>query len=141
MSRILVLRRVAVVGGATAAALALGAGAATAHHCYIPMYSLNGPASANWEVITAEGGAAGLAGYTAACDAAVQGGYDALEAAGLPVGIKIKVSKTIGDPKNEGRMNPNGADGKGLEYFGAGSTLADEMVMTWIAAAKDVDCG
>lgn len=81
-----------------------------------------------------------FAGYTAACDAAVEEGYDALRAAGLPVGIKIKTNKTIGDPKNEGRMNPNGANGKGLEYFGAESTLADEMVMTWIAAADATDC-
>ena len=28
---------------------------------------------------------------------------------------------TIGDPKETGRTNPNGADGVGLEYFGAGS--------------------
>ena len=37
-------------------------------------------------------------------------------------------------------MNPNGANGKGLEYFGAGSTLADDMVTTWIVAAA-AECG
>jgi hypothetical protein len=35
---------------------------------------------------------------------------------------------TIGDPKGTERIpNPNGANSKGLEYFGAGSTLPDEM--------------
>lgn len=140
MSRTRLIRRVAVVGGATATALALGAGAASAHHCHIPMYSLNGPVSANWEVYSAERGAGEIAGYTAACDAPVEAGYDALRAEGLPVGIKIKVDKTIGDPKDEGRMNPNGADGTGLEYFGAGSTLAEDMVITWITAADATVC-
>jgi len=57
------------------------------------------------------------------------------------VGIKIFEHITIGDPKGTGgSSNPNGANGKGLEYFGAGSTLAEEMVMTWIEAASAYDC-
>ena len=138
-------RPLLAVGGATAA-LFIAAPAALAHHCYIPMYSLNGPTSANWLVFSAEDGAAmptnedGSGGYVAACDAAADAGYDALRAARLPVGIKIFEHMTIGDPKEKGRMNPNGANNKGLEYFGAGSTLADTMVTTWIEGAKSVDC-
>jgi len=139
------VRRLGVVAGGTTAAIALAAGSASAHHCFIPMYSLNGPASANWLVFSAEDGAAMEAGYTAACDGAVDAGYDALRAAGLPVGIKIFERMTIGDPHpeegTEGRIpNPNGADGRGLEYFGAGSTLPMEMVMTWIEGAESYTC-
>lgn len=134
------VRRLGVVAVGTTAAIALAAGSASAHHCYIPMYHFNGPQSDSWFVATAEIGADELAGYTAECAGAVAAGYDALEAAGLPVAIKIKATKTIGDPKDEGKMNPNGADGKGLEYFGAGSTLAAAMVGTWIAAADDYVC-
>ena len=47
---------------------------------------------------------------------------------------------TIGDPKHEGRMNPNGANGKGLEYFGAGSGVPVEMVTTWIEGAQGASC-
>ena len=48
---------------------------------------------------------------------------------------------TIGDPKGVERIpNPNGANGKGMEYFGAGSTLPDEMVTTSIAAADAYAC-
>ena len=134
------LRRRVLVGTAATAALALGAAPAMAHHCYVPMYTLNAPASANWLVFSAEDGAALLAGYEAACDDAAAAGYDALEAAGMPVGIKIFEKMTIGDPKGGGNSNPNGANGIGLEYFGAGSTLADEMVMTWIEAADAHAC-
>lgn len=134
------VRRAGVVAAGTTAAIALAAGSASAHHCYVPMYSLNGPTSANWFVVSAEDGAALLAGYTAPCDGAAQAGYDALQDAGMPVAIKIKESKTIGDPKDEGKMNPNGANGKGLEYFGAGSMLADDMVSTWIGAASGHAC-
>jgi hypothetical protein len=140
MSRIRLVRRASVVGTAAVAAVVVSAASASAHHCYVPMYSLNGPQSDVWEVYTAESGAADIVGYTAPCEGAVEAGYDALEAAGLPVGIKIKVSKTIGDPKEEGKMNPNGADGRGLEYFGAGSTLADDVLGTWIGAASAATC-
>jgi hypothetical protein len=142
MSRHTALRRLATVGGGTVTAIALTAAAASAHHCFVPMHSLNGPQSASWDVYSAERGAAEIAGFVAECDGAVEAGYDALEAAGLPVGIKIKATKTIGDPNDTGRIpTNNGANGKGLEYFGAGSTLADDMVMTWIAAAAAYDCG
>ncbi len=133
-------RRTLTLGVGAIAALTLGSTAASAHHCYIPMYSLNGPTSTNWEVFSAERGAAEVAGYTPSCGTGAEAGYAALRAAGLPVGIKIKTTKTIGDPKDEGKMNPNGANGKGLEYFGAGSTLADDMVTTWIVAAA-AECG
>jgi hypothetical protein len=141
MSRTTSLRRGALIGVAAASALAIGAGPALAHHCYVPMYSLEGPSSPNWLVISAEGGAAELAGFVAPCPEAADAGYDALESAGLPVGIKIFEKMTIGDPKATGRTNPNGADGHGLEYFGAGSTLAEDMVFTWIGAASGYDCG
>lgn len=141
MSRFTALRRIATVGGGAVTAIAITAAAASAHHCYVPMYSLNGPQSASWEVYSAERGAAELFGFEAECDGAVQAGYDALQAAGLPVGIKIKATKTIGDPNDTGRIpTKNGANGKGLEYFGAGSTLADDIVGTWIDAAESYDC-
>lgn len=135
-----IVRRGAVVAGGAATALAVTAGAASAHHCFIPMNTLNGPVSASWFVVSAEDGAVIEAGYTPACAGAVEAGYAALEAAGLPVAIKIKATKTIGDPRDLGRMNPNGANGKGLEYFAAGSTLPFEMVGTWIAGAEAHDC-
>lgn len=141
MSRSIV-RRGLMAGAAAAAALALGAAPAMAHHCFIPIYgSLSGPQSPNWFVASAELGAAELAGFPTMCDEARTAGYDALRAAGLPVGIKIFEKMTIGDPKGEGRMNPNGANGKGLEYFGAGSPLPEQMVGTYIEAASAVDCG
>jgi hypothetical protein len=135
------MRRLGVVTAAAAAAIAVTATGASAHHCFVPMYSLDGPASANWFVVSAEDGAALIAGYEAGCDEAVDAGYDAVRAAGLPVGIKIFEKMTIGDPKGTGRIpNPNGADGRGLEYFGAGSTLPDEMVGTWIDGASSYSC-
>lgn len=135
------LRRFGVVTAAAAAAVAVTAGSASAHHCFVPMYSLDGPTSSNWFVVSAEMGASFLAGFEPDCDEAVDAGYDALRADGLPVGIKIFEKMTIGDPKDAGRVpTPNGADGRGLEYFAAGSTVADEMVTTWIAAADAHDC-
>lgn len=140
MSIIRTIRRPALVGAAALTALAVGAAPAMAHHCYVPMYSLAGPTSANWFVISAEEGAELVEGYVPECDGGADAGYAALKAAGMPVGIKIFEKMTIGDPKETGRTNPNGANGVGLEYFGAGSTLADDMVATWIAGAK-AECG
>jgi hypothetical protein len=135
------IRRGAFVGVAAAGAVVLGAAPAMAHHCYVPMYSLNGPTSSSWLVFSAEAGAAEIVGYEAGCDEAVEAGYAALRSEGLPVGIKIFARMTIGHPKESGgSQNPNGANGVGLEYFGAGSTLAEEMVMTWIEGAESVDC-
>ena len=137
------LRRAGLAVAATGTAAVLAAAPAMAHHCFIPMYSLDAPASTNWFPLTAEDGA-GFEGYVAECDAAVDAGYAALHAAGLPVGIKIFEKMTIGDPKgtfeNSRIPTKNGANGVGLEYFGAGSTLADEMVMTWIAGAESYTC-
>ena len=134
------LRRPALVGAAAVTALAVGAAPAMAHHCFVPMYSLDGaPASANWFVLSAEDGA-GYEGYVAECDAAVDAGYAALRASGLPVGIKIFEKMTIGDPKHTGRLNPNGANGKGLEYFGAGSELPFQMIEAFVEGAESVDC-
>jgi hypothetical protein len=134
------MRRLGVVAAAATTAVAVTATSASAHHCFVPMYTLDGPTSANWLVLTAEDGA-GYGGFTAECDEAAEAGYDALRAAGLPVAIKIFEKMTIGDPKGTDRIpTPNGADGKGLEYFGAGSTLPDEMVSTWVAAAAAHDC-
>jgi hypothetical protein len=140
MARSTLIRRAVLAAGAATASLALTATSASAHHCFIPMYSLNGPTSANWFVVSAEEGAMLEAGYTAPCEGAADAGYDALRAARLPVGIKIFEHMTIGDPKETGRMNPNGANNKGLEYFGAGSTLPFHMVGTWIGAASAYDC-
>lgn len=123
------------VGGA--AALGLGVSAASAHHCYIPMYSLNAPASPNWLTFTAQDGAMLIAGYQAECDEAVEAGYAALRAINGPVAIKIFEKKVIG----EGSNNPNRDNGKGLEDFVEGSTLADEMVGVWIEGAESVECG
>lgn len=134
------VRRGLTAGAAAVAAVALGAAPAMAHHCFIPMYSLQAPTSSNWAVFTAEMGAELEAGYVTECDAAREAGYDALEAAGLPVGIKIFAKMTIADPHETWRMAPNGANGKGLEYFGAGSELPYQMVGTYIAGASQVDC-
>ena len=135
------MRRLGVVSAAAAATVAVTAASASAHHCYVPMYTLNAPTSANWFVISAEQGAEMMAGFVAPCDEAADAGYDALRAEGLPVGIKIFEKMTIGDPKETGgSRNPNGANGVGLEYFGAGSTLADDMLVTWIDGASAYDC-
>jgi hypothetical protein len=134
------VRRPALVGAAALTAFALGAAPAMAHHCYVPMYSLNGPTSPNWFVLDAETAARFVVGYEAPCQAAVDAGYAALREQGLPVGIKIFEKMTIGDPKETGRTNPNGANSKGLEYFGEGSPLADQMVAEWMEAASGVAC-
>ena len=134
------VRRLGVVTAGAAAAVAVTAASASAHHCFIPMHSLDGPTSSNWFVISAEMGA-GFEGYAAACDGARDAGYAALRDAGLPVALKVFEKMTIGDPKGVERIpNPNGADGKGLEYFGAGSTLPEEMVATYVAGADAYDC-
>jgi len=134
------LRRAGLAIAATGTAAVLAAAPAMAHHCFVPMYSLDGPSSPNWFVMSAADGALFEAGYEPACDAAVDAGYDALRDAGLPVGLKIFEKMTIGDPQHTGRMNPNGADGKGLEYFGAGSELPFQMVETFIEGAESADC-
>ena len=133
------VRRLGVVAAGAAAAIAVTAASASAHHCFVPMYSLDGPQSANWFVLSAEDGA-GFEGYAADCDGARDAGYAALRDGGLPVGLKIFEKMTIGDPKHTGRMNPNGANGKGLEYFGAGSPLPEQMVATYIAGAEAYTC-
>jgi hypothetical protein len=153
------LKRAGVVTAASTALVLAGTTSASAWHCFVPMYSLNGPTQdKNWIVFTAEVGAAEIAGYSTPCDEARDAGYAALEEAGLPVGIKIFEKMTIGEGANlidtleEGEHGPtgsgqgatqnrNGADGKGLEYFMSGSTLPDEMLATYIAAAETVDCG
>ena len=136
-------RRSATVVAAAGAALAISAGAASAHDCFIPMQSLNGPASANWEPLTAQDGALFMLGYEAPCDGAVKAGYAALKAAKLPVGIKIY----LGSNANEQHMtigsnskNPNLANGKGLENFVAGSPVPEQMITTWVAAASAHPC-
>jgi hypothetical protein len=137
------IKRAGVVTGAATALVVMGATSASAHHCYIPMYSLNSPASANWIVFTAEDGAALFGGFETGCDAASDAGYAALEDADLPAGIKLFEKMTIGAPtegaQGAGR-NPNGANGIGLEYFGSGSTLAEDMVATYIEGASSVTC-
>ena len=134
-------RRALFTGVGAVGALAFGISSASAHHCFIPMYSLNGPTSANWFVVSAQEGALLEENYEAQCDAAAAAGYAALRAAKLPVGIKIFEKMTIGDPKGTGRMNPNGANNVGLEYFGADSELPFQMVGTWMAAAEATNCG
>ena len=129
-------------GSAALTAIAVGGAPAMAHHCFVPVYTLDrSPTSENWFVVSAELGAVFEASYEAPCDGAVDAGYDALRAAGLPVGIKIFEKMTIGDPKEQDRLNPNGADGGGLEYFGAGSELPFQMIETYIEGAKGPDCG
>ena len=137
------VRRSATVLAAAGATLAISAAAASAHDCFIPMYSLNGPSSANWEPITAELAANNFAGFPTPCAGAAKAGYAALKAAGLPVGIKIY----LGSNANEEFMtlgshsaNPNLANGKGLDNFEAGSPVPDQMLGTWIAAAAAYPC-
>ena len=133
------LRRLGVVTAGAAAAIAVTSAGASAHHCFVPMYSLSGPTSSNWFVLSAADGA-GFEGYTAECAGADEAGYAALRAAGLPVGLKVFEKMTIGDPQHTGRTNPNGANGVGLEYFGDGSPLPGQMVETYIAGASAYDC-
>ncbi|HSP60361.1 MAG TPA: hypothetical protein VLO09_04810 [Ornithinimicrobium sp.] len=137
------LRRGVLATVAGTAAVAMAAGSASAHHCFVPMYSLNGPSSPNWDVYSAERAAAELAGVVPGCDEAADAGYAALRAEGLPVGIKIFTKMVIGDPKGvRGQVpNPNGANGKGLEDFVAGSDLADDLLGTWIGTVMTYDCG
>ena len=137
------VRRSATVVAAAGAALAITAGAASAHDCFIPMYSLNGPQSANWEALTAQDGAFFMAGYEAPCDGAVKAGYAALKAAKLPVGLKIYVGSNANDEHmtlGSHSANPNLADGKGLEHFPAGSPLPEQMIFTWVAGASAYPC-
>ena len=132
-------RPLLALGGATAA-IVVAAPAALAHHCFIPMYSLDGPVSENWFVVSAELGAMFEAGYPTECEEAADAGYAALREAKLPVGIRVFEKMVIGDPKHTGRMNPNGANNVGLEYFEAGSGLPAMMVGTYIQGAETVDC-
>ncbi len=116
MSRPRSIRRPAFVGAAALTAVAVGAAPAMAHHCLIPMYSLNGPTSANWFVVSVEMGA-GFEGYTAPCDAAVDVGYAALRAEGLPVGVEIFEKMVIGDARaslRDDRDVHRGRRGRGL---------------------------
>ena len=136
-------RRSATVVAAAGAALAISAGAASAHDCFVPVYNLNAPQSANWETLNAEQGAGFIFDYTAPCAGASKAGYAALKAAGLPLGIKIY----IGSNANEEHMtigshsqNPNQADGKGLENFVAGSEVPFQMIGTWVEAASAYPC-
>jgi hypothetical protein len=69
-------RRLGVVTAAAAATVAVTATSASAHHCFVPMYTLDGPTSSNWFVVSAEMGA-GFEGYTAECDGASEAGYAA----------------------------------------------------------------
>jgi hypothetical protein len=133
------VRRLGVVTAAAAAAIAMTATSASAHHCFVPMYSLDGPTSSNWFVLSAEMGA-GFEGYEAGCAGARDAGYAALRSAGLPVALKVFEKMTIGDPLHLGRTNPNGTNGKGLEYFGAGSPLPGQMVATYVAGADAYAC-
>ena len=137
------LRRGLLATAAGTAAVAMAAGSASAHHCFVPMYTLNGPSSPNWFVMTAESAAADEMGFEVTCREAADAGYAALQEAGLPVGIKLFAKMTIGDPKGvRGQVpNPNGANGKGLEDFEAGSTLPFVILDTWMGAASSYDCG
>ena len=135
-------RRSATVLAAAGTALAISAGAASAHDCFIPMYTLNAPQSANWETLTAEDGARFIFEYEAPCAGATKAGYAALKAAKLPVGVRIYIGSnaagemTIGG----GSQNPNLANGKGLENFEAGSELPFQMIGTFVDAASHHAC-
>ena len=135
-------RRSATVVAAAGAALAVTASAASAHDCFIPMYSLNAPTSANWESINAEQIAGFGLGYQAPCAGASQAGYAALKAARLPVGVKIYVgSNAAGEMTIGGHSaNPNLANGKGLDNFEAGSELPFQVAGVWVDAASHYVC-
>ena len=134
MSVISTVRRPALVAAAALTAIAVGAAPAMAHHCFVPMYTSPDRLAQLVRRRRPDRRAAhprlrgrlrgGRRGRLRS-----PGGRRASRSA-----IKIFEKMTIGDPKETGRTNPNGADGRGLEYFGAGSTVADEMVATWIEA-------
>ena len=75
MSVLRTIRRPALVATAALAAITVGAAPAMAHHCFVPMYSLNEPASPNWFPVSAELGAFFEVEYVA--DAARKGGPEA----------------------------------------------------------------
>ena len=135
-------RRSVTVAAAAGAALAITAGAASAHDCFIPMYSLNGPVSANWEAINAEQIAGFGFGYEAPCAGASKAGYAALKAARLPVGVKIYVGSNAAGEMTIGQhsANPNLANGKGLDNFEAGSELPFQLAGVWYDAASQYVC-
>lgn len=154
------IKRAGIVTAASAALVLAGTSSASAWHCFLPVYDLDRqPASANWFVAGADEGAFYLAGYTTRCTGAADAGYAALEAAGMPVGIRIFEKMTIGEGNNNHKLaedpnymgpsgsgqgaehNPNGGDGKGLEYLGAEPEWLMDMIGTYIAAAETVDCG
>jgi hypothetical protein len=132
MSRI----RLSAALAGTVALVVGGATAASAHHCYIGTPTTHGPQSSNWFHITVEDAAAMFFGFEAECSAQSDAGYAALKDAGLPSSVKIFEKMTIG----EGSQNPNGANGKGLEYFGAGSTVADDALATFVETAGATSC-
>ncbi|HSE10399.1 MAG TPA: hypothetical protein VLB29_17180 [Nocardioidaceae bacterium] len=152
------LRRAGVVAAASTALVLVGTSSASAWHCFLPVYDLDrAPASANWFVAGAEEGAFYLAGYTTPCAGAVDAGYAALEAAGMPVGIRIFEKMTIGEGNNNiargdeeaetsgsgqgAATNPNGGNGTGLEYLGSEPQWLVDMIGTYVAAAEEYDCG
>jgi hypothetical protein len=131
------VQRLVVTGTATVGALALFSGTAFAHECYLGTKNLNGPKSANWEHITIPQGAAMFGLVTDPCDDQVAAGLDALQEAGLPQSIKIFMKSTLAANAAEHTLS----DGKGMEHFTQGSTLADDALSVYAAAANAAECG
>lgn len=129
-------KRFTVTTTATLGAFALLTGTALAHDCYVPTKSLNGPVSDNWHVINVPQAAEDFGMLVTPCPAQVDAGIAALRADGLPLSIKVFMRQTIGEKAGGGTLT----NGKGLENFAAGSTLADEALMTYVAAASSTPC-
>ncbi len=121
------IRRAAVVAGATTATLAMTAGSAFAHFCYIPNQSQQGAMASGkseegvWFYLDIAQEFSGGDQAVAACIS------DALAEAGLPEGVRIMNKVPAPHLPALGSKNPNFADkaddGKGIDH------LSEDMIM------------
>ncbi len=130
------IRRAMTTTAATVGALAMFSGTALAHECYIATKTTNGPKSANWFHVTAADAAVMFGGLVVECAEQLDAGEAALRDAGLPLSIKVFTRFTLAE-KAPAKVT---SDNKGLEHFGDGSTLADDTLAVFIAAAEAAAC-
>lgn len=131
------IRRAAIVAGATTTAIAMTAGAAAAHFCYIPNQSQQGAMASGksvdgvWLYIDIPGEFSGGDAEIASCIS------DGLTAAGLPQGVRIMNRVPAPHDPALGSKNPNFADkaedGKGIDH------LSDALFMQIVGIA--MSCG
>lgn len=125
------VRRLVTTTGATAGALALLTGTALAHECYVGTGSTRTPHTTNWFAISVADAAATFGMLPEECVPDVTAGNAALKAEGLPLSIRVFERFTLAEKAAPHTQS----DGKGLEHFEAGSTLADDALATYVEAA------